>query len=62
MSGETQPNAHAVARALLLKQPEDRVFEVVGGVLVERDGAPFEHGHAQLRIGASVGPYDRPGA
>lgn len=56
MSGAIPPNAHAVARTLLLEQPEDRVFEVVGGVLVERDGAPFEHGHAQLRIGASVGP------
>jgi Uma2 family endonuclease len=44
------------ARTLLLEQPEDRVFEVVGGVLVEREGAPFEHGYAQLRIGASVGP------
>ena len=49
------------ARTLLLEQPEDRVFEVVGGVLVEREAARFEHGHSQLSIGIGLGPYARRG-
>lgn len=45
----------------LLRQPEDRAFELIGGVLVEREVARLEHGRAQLKLGMGVGPFDRQG-
>lgn len=48
-------------RALLLAQPEERMYEVVRGMLVEREAARFEHGHAQMCIGSGLGRFNRRG-
>jgi Uma2 family endonuclease len=59
MSGDSPLRADLHPRTLLLQQPEDRDFEVVGGVLVERETARFEHGYAQLCLGAALGRFNR---
>jgi Uma2 family endonuclease len=54
-------DARPATRDDLLRQSEDRAFELVGGVLVEREVARLEHGRAQLKLGMGVGPFDRRG-
>jgi hypothetical protein len=52
-------DARPATRDDLLRQPEDRAFELVGGVLVAREVAGLDHGRAQLKLGMGVGPFDR---
>ncbi len=56
----TEPaKAKATLADLLAIPEEDRRHEIIDGVLVEKEAASGRHGHAQLRLGRTLGPYDR---
>ncbi len=38
---------------------DDRVYETIGGILVEREAARITHGVSQRRIGAGIDGFDR---
>lgn len=55
--GPRPPSPAAVADLLAL--PEEDRYEIVDGELVPKEAARGEHGHAQLRVGRLLGPFDR---
>ena len=55
----TQPAARNASIADLLAMPEDGRFELIGGQIVEREAATFEHGNAQAAVAGWMGSFFR---